>query len=554
MTLSIHPRADQYGPRVAVVDSVASETQREDGDETISYADLAARADAHAARLADRGVGEGDAVCVVSRNRPELLGLFYGCLEVGAVLAPISHRLPADAAATLRERIDPALTLYEERFAGLVGGGDGASSRTEADSTDAGPVEDLDAFAADEPSADPDDLNRVDRDPDRPVLYLHTGGTTGVPKVVVLPYRQVEWNCITEVAAWGLGKGDVSPVLLPLFHTGGWNLLTLPTLYVGGRVVLHREFDPDEALAGIEAEGATHVFGVAAIFQAMAASERFEETDFATVDWFMSGGGPTPAEVFEAYEARGQRFSQGYGLTEGGPNNLYLDPDREVAPETRRASVGRPFPDCETRIVDADGEPVAPGEVGELEIRGPMTAAGYLETEDGTFDGGWVSTGDLARVDENGDHYITGRTDNMFVSGGENVYPEEIEDPLSRHEAVADVGVVGVPHEKWGTVPKAVVEPVEPDDGATDGIDDPFEGLGEELEAYCRERLADFQVPHAFEFVEELPASGPGKLDRGELEARYGDGGGADADTDDAADVEDDGRGSVDDDSGGAGA
>ena len=530
MTLSIHPRADQYGPRVAVVDAVASSTHPDDGDEPLSYADLAARANAHAARLADRDVGEGDAVCVVSRNRPELLELFYACVDRGAILAPISHRLPADVVATLRERIEPALALYEDRFADLVGAGG-------AEPTDAVSIR---GFTAAEPATEPSELERVPRDPDRPLLYLHTGGTTGVPKVVVLPYRQVEWNCITEVAAWGLGKEDVSPVLLPLFHTGGWNLLTLPTLYVGGRVVVHREFDPNEALASIEEHGATHVFGVAAIFRAMAASDRFAETDFSTVDWFMSGGGPTPTEVFEAYEARGQRFSQGYGLTEGGPNNLYLDPDREAVSETRRESVGRPFPDCETRIVDGDGKPVEAGEVGELEIRGPMAADGYLETEDGTFDGEWVSTGDLARVDEYGDHYITGRTDNMFVSGGENVYPEEIEDSLSRHEAVADVGVVGVPHEKWGTVPKAVVKPAEADD-ATGGIDSPYEGLGEEFEAYCREHLADFQIPQAFEFVEELPRSGPGKLDRGELEAQYGDGGG-------------DLSASADDDSGGAGA
>ena len=186
----------------------------------------------------------------------------------------------------------------------------------------------------------------------------------------------------------------------------------------------------------------------------------------------------------------------------------------------------------EGTVVDADGEPVEPGETGELEIRGPVTADGYLETEDGTFEGKWVSTGDLARIDENGDHYITGRTDNMFVSGGENVYPEEIEDTLSRHEAVAGVGVVGVSHEKWGTVPKAVVEPAE----LAAASDDHGEALGElreEFEAYCREHLADFQVPQAFEFVEELPRSGPGKLDRGELEAQYADSGGTPSASDD---------------------
>ncbi|SDR44861.1 class I adenylate-forming enzyme family protein [Natronobacterium texcoconense] len=486
MTLSIHRRANHYGSRLAVADY--------DGDERreYDYDDLAAMADEYARRLADHGVGPGDPVCVLSRNRPELLGLFFAAVETGAILAPISQRLPAETVETLRERIDPALTLCEERFEELA-----------PDATT------LESFTAGEPETTEVERNPPERDDDRPVLYLHTGGTTGVPKVVVLPARQLEWNCITEVSAWGLGKEDVSATLLPLFHTGGWNLLTLPTLYAGGRIVLHREFDPVSALESIEAEGVTRVFAVAAIFQAMAAADRFDETDFSTVEWFMSGGGPTPTAVMEAYRERGQRFTQGYGLTEGGPNNLYFDPSRSDT-EKAAESVGRPFPDCSARVVDEDGNPLPDGETGELELSGPVTAAGYLGTEDGTFEGQWVSTGDLARRDEDGDYYITGRTDNMFVSGGENVYPEEIESALDRRDDVDAVGVVGIPHDRWGTVPKAVVEG---DDLEAD-----------DLEAYCREHLAGYEVPEAFEFVDELPRSGPGKIDREALETEFGAG------------------------------
>ena len=527
MTLSIHRRADHYGSRTAVIDH--------DSDSEETYDDLAKRARESAARLQERGVGEGDSICVLSRNRPELLGLFYAAVDLGAILAPISYRLPADVVATLRERIDPSLTLYEPRFAELLDDGDRVGDETTvtfesfrefevdpADEVDSNPDPGATATVGPDSGA----TATVDPDPDRPLLYLHTGGTTGVPKVVVIPYRQVEWNCITEVAAWGLGKRDVSPVLLPMFHTGGWNLLTLPTLYVGGQVVLHREFDPDAALESIETHGATHVFAVAAIFQAMAASDRFEETDLSSVEWFMSGGGPTPADVMDAYRERGGRFTQGYGLTEGGPNNLYVDPYRSDA-EKSNDSVGRPFPDCRVRVVD-DGVPVETGAVGELEIAGPMTADGYLETEDGTFHGEWVSTGDLARIDEDGDVTITGRTDNMFVSGGENVYPEEIEDVLEEHPAVAEAGVVAVPHEKWGTVGKAVIALAE---AAVREAE-----TRQAIESYCRDHLAGFQVPRAWAFVDELPRSGPGKLDRGALEAEFGDGAsdvGSDTDTDD---------------------
>lgn len=491
MTLSIHTRADHYGSRLAVVDRDGDERRRYD------YDDLAAMADDYALRFADRGVGPGDPVCVLSRNRTELLGLFFAAVETGAILAPISHRLPPETVGTLHERIDPALALFEERFDDLLP--NGAAGTT------------LESFVAGEPDAGIDEVDRdpPGRDSERPLLYLHTGGTTGVPKVVVLPARQLEWNCITEVAAWGLGKDDVSPALLPLFHTGGWNLLTLPTLYVGGRVALLREFEPTVALETIEEQGATHVFGVAAIFQAMADADAFAETEFSAVDWFMSGGGPTPAAVMEAYRERGLRFTQGYGLTEGGPNNLYVDPDRPDATDKATESVGRPFPDCGARVVDGDGRPLDDGEVGELELSGPVTAAGYLETEDGTFEGEWVSTGDLARRDADGDYYVTGRTDNMFVSGGENVYPEEIEAVLERHPDVDAAGVVGVPHERWGTVPKAVVS-------GSEDLD------ADRLEDYCRDNLADFEVPETVAFVDELPRSGPGKIDREALDAEFG--------------------------------
>lgn len=481
MTLDLDRRASHWPDRTAVVDHTA--------DERLTYAELDDRADAAAGRLVEAGVSPGESVVLLRRNHPDHLAMLFGARRLGATLAPVSHRLPADTVTALRERIEPSLTVVEDRFADLVEGG------------------------PDEPRLSPEafaDLEPTPIEPgavDQPPLYLHTGGTTGVPKVVVIPDRQLEWNCITEVAAWGLGRDTVSPVFLPMYHTGGWNLLTLPTLYVGGTVVLLREFDPEAALDLIETHGATQVFGVAAIFQAIAAAERFESTDLSSVDWFMSGGGPTPEAVMNAYRDRGQTFVQGYGLTEGGPNNLYLDPTRGDAAE-KPDSVGRPFPDCEIRLVDPDGEPVAPGETGELEVRGPITADGYLVTEDGTFDGDWVSTGDVASRDADGDVSIVGRTDNMFVSGGENVHPEAIERTLEGHPEVEAVGVVGVPHDRWGTVPKAVVI------GDVDR---------DTLGTYARDHLPDHAVPKAVVFTEELPLSGPGKLDRGELDRRFGE-------------------------------
>ena len=515
MTLSIHRRATLWGDRTAVVD---------DDGTAVSYAALADRAERRAAQLIALGVSRGDAVAILSRNRIEHLELCVACRRLGATLAPISHRLGEPAVTALGERIDPAVVVHEERFAALAGAvaGRGATDLTidEFRASEPTPAE-REAVPLDSGPAEPDAVD------ESPLLYLHTGGTTGVPKVVVISHRQVEWNAITEIAAWGLGEDDVVPALLPLFHVGGWLLLTLPTLYVGGRVLIHREFDPGRALRAIENHGVTRVFGVAAIFQAMAAHEDFDATDCSTVKWFMSGGGPTPDAVIDAYRERGQRFVQGYGLTEGGPNDLYFPPER--ADEAKATtSVGRPFPDVEARLVDPETGAVLGGAIdargedagsradgtvqGELELRGPVTARRYLETTDGTFEGEWVSTGDIAVRDAEGDYAITGRTDNMFVSGGENVYPEEIEGALERHPAVAAAGVVPVSHERWGQVPKAVVVP--------EGTDEP---TPEALETHLRERLAGFKVPQAWAVAEELPRSGPGKLDRGALAENYGE-------------------------------
>ena len=493
MTLALDRRAAHWATQPAVIDHTT--------ETTYSYADLNRRADAVSEALDHYGVGDGDAVAVLSRNRPELLAMLFGARKAGAVLAPLSHRLDPGTIATLLDRIDPRLVCCESQFDELL---PDEQNRERLDGI-GNPEEWLDS-TAEQTSTTVVGHATQHRDSERPLLYLHTGGTTGTPKIVVLTERQVEWNCITEAAAWGLGNDDVSPVLLPLFHTGGWNLLCLPTLYAGGTVVLHREFDPGTAIESIERHGGTHVFAVAAIFDAIAAHPRFEAADFSTVEWWMSGGGPTPESLMERYRNQGQQFTQGYGLTEGGPNNLYCSPARPDH-EKKSQTVGRPFPDCDVRIVDEAGDPVGVGEVGELELAGPVTADEYLHTQDGTFDGEWVSTGDLARRDEDGDIEITGRVDNRFVSGGENVSPEAIEATLEGHPDVDAVAVIGIDHDRWGTVPKAIVV------GDTTTA---------ELEPFAAEQLADFEQPHEYVVVDTLPQTGPGKLDRDALRAEYG--------------------------------
>ena len=499
MALSIAARARHWPDRTAIVD---------DADGThLTYAEFADRIDRTASRLAAAGIGPGDRVVSLSRSRPELLSVLCAAALRGATIAPVSHRLPPETVATLCARIEPELVLVESGFTDLAGAVDApqtgfalfSDGTATSHPAEAGPSESR-------PETTAGDDRHAGRQDEVAPLLLHTGGTTGTPKLVPISRRQLEWNAITESVAWGFDDRTVSVPVLPMFHTGGWNLITLPTLYAGGTIVMRPEFDPGAVLRCIEEYGVTQLFAVPAILRALAEHPSFADTDLSSVEWFMSGGGPCPGSVIESYRDRGETFLQGYGLTEGGPNNLYRSPERAQATE-KPDSVGRPFPDCEARLVDADGNALHGEATGELELAGPVTADGYLATEDGTFDGGWVSTGDIARRDEDGDYYIVGRTDNMFVSGGENVYPEAIEESLERHDAVEAAAVTPIAHERWGQVPKAVVV------GTVSEA---------ELAAYSREHLADFQLPHEFEFVDAVPETGAGKLDRDTLASRYG--------------------------------
>ncbi len=484
MTLSIVRRAAIWGDRVALMDP--------DVGREYSYDDLADRISSAAGRLAAWEIGGSERIVVLARNRISTLAMLFAARRRGATLAPVSTRLDPDTVGSLVDRIDPALVVYEAEFGDLTAG---VSEKCVT----------LDTYLNRTPAVE--ETSEAFGSGDAAPLFLHTGGTTGAPKVVPISNHQLEWNAITETVAWGLDETTVTVPVLPLFHTGGWNLLTVPTLYAGGTVVLPREFDPGQVLDLVETHGATQLFGVAAIYRALADHPDFDSTDLSSLDWAMSGGGPCPESVMEPYRERGIPFVQGYGLTEGGPNNLYLSPDREDL-EAKADRVGRPFPDCKARLVDEDGRIVDGEGTGELELTGPVTADGYLATEDGTFgDDGWVVTGDLAHRDADGDYAIVGRVDNAFDSGGEMVYPERIEDVLSGSSSADAVAVVPVSHDRWGRAPKAVVV---------------GEVSIEELQALADERLADFEQPVEYAFTDALPETGPGKLDRDALAREYG--------------------------------
>ena len=509
---------DWSGHRAALSPDADALTDATTGD-TWTYRELDARANRTARLLREFGAEGGERVAVVSRNRPELVDLLLACGKTGGVLAPLSHRLAPPELAELLESVTPELVVVEEPFDGGVADalpGDVTVLSLPTDGEHGWRAFD-DALPADDSPVETATLSTDD-----PFMFLHTGGSTGTPKETVLTHGSVTWNATNTVTAWGLRPGDATPMVFPMFHTGGWHVLTLPLFHVGGHVVIARDFDPGEVLDLVESYDASVLVAVPAVLRMMTEHDDWAATDLSSLRFAKSGGGPCRRAVMETWWGRGVDLSQGYGLTECGPNNFSM-PDGW--PREKADSVGVPAMHVDARIVDDDRGPVAQGEVGELELRGPHAAVGYWhapgETAE-TFDvpavgdptsvretSGWVSTGDLARQDADGYYYIEGRKKNMFVSGGENVYPPEVEDALADHPDIDEVVVIGVPDETWGTVGKAVVQG---DESLT--LSD--------LDSFLDGRLARFKHPHELAFVDEMPTSGPSKIDRDAIRDEFG--------------------------------
>ncbi len=450
----------------------------------------------------------GEAVCFLGRNQVEPIDLYFACGKTGLILAPLSYRLAKPELDDLLERIQPKAVFYEGHFAEL------AESLAFPDSVKASI-----AFGDGQSDYDRRVLTTEPRPVNRPLpmsapfLYVHTGGTTATPKICVVTHRQMIWNSFDLLAtgSGGTGIGGKELVTFPFFHVGGWNTVT-PLFHIGGSIVLLREFDPGLALELIEAEHISHFGGVEAMFRFMIAHPKFQETSFDSVLYVNSAGAPCAPEVMQPFWDKGVPVTQSYGLTEAGPSNFIFLPDEaSYGMEDIRAhagSIGRPMYHCDVKRVDREtGEPVSQGEAGELCFRSPHSFEGYLNDPERTaqvVDGdGWVHSGDLAREDEDGFVTVVGRADQMFISGGENVSPEEIEQALVRHPAVAQAGVAGVSDDEWGQVPLAAI------------VLHPGQAVDEEeLKSFSRECLAGYKLPKHWRFVPALPLTGAGKVDR----------------------------------------
>ena len=468
---------------------------------TTDYATLAARATELADALRRAGYGPGDRIATVSGNSTDHVVAFFGCAIAGIAFVPLSWRLTPRELADVLTRSAPALVLIEDEHAALAG-----EALRIADGMP--PVAGLGTTGveASVPRAAHPVARRPVRDDD-PLLVIFTSGSEAAPKGVVLTHANCFWNNLALAQALPLTQDDVVLAMLPQFHVAAWNCQPLLAWWIGATVVLERSFQPARVLQLIADRRVTAMMGVPTQYALLAGDREWRTTDASSLRLALVGGATMPVSLQQAWTARGIPLTQGYGLTEAAPNVLHL-PVAEAA--AAPGAVGRPYPHVSVRIADPASGLALEGEAtGELWVRGPSVFAGYLGDEDATdsaMSGDWLRTGDLVSRDASGVYRIVDRLKDIFISGGENVAPAEVEYALCLHPLVDSAAVVGVPDAVWGERGVAFIVPV---DGAAVSAD--------EILAHARRNLAAFKVPVHVEFVDALPRSTIEKLARSRL-------------------------------------
>jgi len=471
----------------------------------LTYTALAGRIDQLANALAARGVRPGDRVAYLGTNTPEFLETLFACGQIGAVFVPLNIRLAADELAYALDDSGATLLVNDAAFTSLV-----APMGVRRIAVAADPVEGAEWYADVLASATADHPD-VPVSLDDPALILYTSGTTGRPKGAVLSHGNLTWNALNVLVDYDVTSTEVALMVSPLFHVASLGMGALPTLLKGGTLVLQAKFEPAAVLTAIKEHRVTALSGVPTTFQMLAEDPGWAAADLSSLTKLTCGGSTVPARVAQAYEARGLAFSSGYGLTETAPGATSLSPRHA---RDRASTSGLPHFFTDIRIVGADGKDLPAGDIGEILISGPNVVHGYWNRPEATAEAitdGWFRSGDLGFRDEEGFLTIADRAKDMFISGGENVYPAEVERVIMELPQVASVAVIGVPDERWGEVGRAVVIAAS---GAT---------VNHELIAHHLDgRLARYKVPKSTVVVNELPRTASGKIRKRELRDLYG--------------------------------
>jgi fatty-acyl-CoA synthase len=461
-----------------------------------------------AGRLAALGIKAGDRVAFLGLNQPMFLFAMFASARLGAIFVPLNFRLTGPELAFMIEDCAASALIVDDAHRAVIEPQVPRLGLLKAVLAAERETEWLEGAA---PATSPARANEDDV-----ALIMYTSGTTGRPKGAMLTHGNIWWNNASGMHTLDMLADDVTLVPAPIFHIGGLNVTMLAAFQKGALVVLQRAFDPGRALADIAAHKVTTMFGVPAMFLFMAQAPSFAETDLSTIRALVVGGAPCPVPVLKIYLARGVMMQQGYGLTETSPMVSFLAPEYAL---TKVGSSGRTPMFVDVKIVDSDGREIsAPRAQGEILVRGPNVTKGYWGLPEATAKAidadGWFHTGDAGFFDEEGFLTISDRIKDMIITGGENVYPAEIESQLMRCPAIAEVGVIGEPDSQWGERVVAVAA-LKPGTSLT----------LEELRAFAEESLAHFKLPKRLEIVKALPRNATGKILKYQLRQTFAKGG-----------------------------
>ncbi|MHA6800031.1 acyl-CoA synthetase [Bounagaea algeriensis] len=470
------------------------------GDSTLTYAELRDRVRALARGLRAQGLARGDRIAYLGPNSPAFLEVLFAAGALGAVFVPLNTRLAAEELAFVLDDAGAALLVHDHRHADTarrLQHRAGMQLLSVADDPQEGGLEELirsrPAEPVDEPVAEED-----------PAILLYTSGTTGRPKGARISHGNAVWNALNVVVDVDIASTEVTLVNAPLFHTAALGMTCLPTVLKGGTLVLEESFDVQRTFDLVEQRRITLAFGVPTMFDALSRSPRWPGADLSSLRFLMCGGAPVPEELIRRYRERGLTFMQGYGMTEASPGVLLLS---AADSPHRIGCAGKPHFFTDVRLDRREAAAGGGAEPGEVLVEGPHVVDGYWqrpEASDAAFTGdGWFRTGDVATVDDDGFYRVVDRVKDMFISGGENVYPAEVESVLHEHPALADAAVIGVADPAWGEAGKALVV-------ASSGT----EPTAADITGFAAERLGAYKVPKSVEFVAELPRSATGKLDK----------------------------------------
>jgi len=466
---------------------------------SFTYGQLDRLSDALSHQLNQKyGIERGSRIALLAENRLEYIALFAAAQRMGCVLVPLNYRLASAEIDFLLRSAEPRLTIFEEKFEAQLKGAECADQLPHLL-----PWVSLIAFCEQEKDREQPAYPLQVVEENDPIFILFTSGTTGFPKGAIYSHKMLFWNSINTAMRLIVNSESRTVNVMPPFHTGGWNVLTTPFLHHGGYTVLMRKFDPEQVLQLLQEEAMTLFMGVPTMLKMIADTPAFENASFPALHYIIVGGEPMPIPLIERWYEKGVAIRQGYGMTEVGPNLTSLHQDDAIR---KKGSIGSPNFYVQIKIVDPQGNPVPSNQAGELLLKGPMVTPGYWRNEEATkktIEDGWFHTGDMVKQDEEGYLFVVDRIKNMYISGGENVYPAEVERVLLQHPSISEAAVIGVPDEKWGESGRAFVVLYE-----AHSLDEAT------VREHCRSKLAKFKVPRDVMFVNTLPKNDTGKIDR----------------------------------------